>query len=230
MNISSVHRTSTKVLGIDAAAEEVGTRRAERVSLANSVFTITALQDLSDLIHRADTLEALVDSILAALEESLGFRHSMILVPTEEEGVPVTIATRGYDENGAGAEVRFGEGICGMVAEARKPIRISGLMRGMLYALAMHREAEGAPAGATTKRIPVPGLANPESQLGVPLMVRGELVGVLCVESEVGYRFHEEDRASIAPRQLPGARDPQHAAARTHGRSRHGAGGPSRVA
>ncbi len=28
-------------------------------------------------------------------------------------------------------------------------------------------------------------LPNPESQLGVPLLVRGELVGVLCLESEL---------------------------------------------
>ena len=110
----------------------------------------------------------------------------------------VTIATRGYPENGAGAEVRFGEGIAGLVAEARKPIRISGLMRGMLYAFAMHKEAAEAAAGLRrARRIPVPGLANPESQLGVPLLVRGELVGVLCLESEVPYRFHEEDKASI---------------------------------
>jgi hypothetical protein len=46
-------------------------------------------------------------------------------------------------------------------------------------------------------RIALPGLANPESQLGVPLLVRGELVGVLCLESETAYRFHEEDRAAI---------------------------------
>ena len=43
----------------------------------------------------------------------------------------------------------------------------------------------------------MPGLANPESQLGVPLLVRGELVGVLSLESDVPYRFHEEDKASI---------------------------------
>src|SRR6185295_16525201 len=35
------------------------------------------------------------------------------------------------------------------------------------------------------------------SQLGIPLLVRGELVGVLCVESDVPYRFHEEDKTSI---------------------------------
>ena len=43
----------------------------------------------------------------------------------------------------------------------------------------------------------MPGLPNPESQLGVPLLVRDELVGVLCLESETPYRFHEEDKASI---------------------------------
>ncbi len=31
----------------------------------------------------------------------------------------------------------------------------------------------------------------------MPLLARGELVGVLCLESEVPYRFHEEDKASI---------------------------------
>jgi hypothetical protein len=162
---------------------------------ASPVFTMKALQDIAARTQQADCLERLVDAILEGLEESFGFQHSMILVPAEEPGVLVTIATRGYAENGAGAEVRFGEGIAGMVAEARKPIRISGLMRGMLYAWAMHHDTVRAEQGA--RRIPLPGLVNPESQLGVPLLVRGELVGVLCVESEVPYRFHEEDKTSI---------------------------------
>jgi hypothetical protein len=121
----------------------------------------------------------------------------MILVPGEEPGVLVTIATRGYEQNGAGAEVRFGEGIAGLVAEARKPIRISGLLRGMLYAYAMHHGSTMDDPRKLRRQIPMPGLANPESQLGVPLLVRGELVGVLCLDSEVRYRFHEEDKASI---------------------------------
>jgi hypothetical protein len=189
-----------EVLTVAAVPEETGAGNAEgaglRPEIVNPIFTVGALQDLGQRIQRAESLDTLVDSILAGLENSFGFRNSMILVPAEEEGVLVTIATRGYPENGAGAEVRLGEGIAGMVAEARKPIRISGLMRGMLYALAMHRESQGGgpPAG---RRIPLPGLSNPESQLGVPLLVRNELVGVLCLESEVPYRFHEQDKASI---------------------------------
>jgi hypothetical protein len=192
-----------EVLSIEPAPEEPGidSPRAagshRRAAVPNPVFTLRALQDFSERIHGVDSLEALVDSILAGLEESFGFKYSMILAPTEQPGVLVTIATRGYPDNGAGAEVRFGEGICGMVAEARKPIRISGLMRGMLYALAMHKEASERRLNLPRRQIPLPGLAKPESQLGVPLLVRGELVGVLCLESEVPYRFHEEDKASI---------------------------------
>ena len=188
-----------EVLAIDMAPEEPGAGmdpQSARTQAPHAVFTMKAMQDLAERIHAADSLEHLVDSILAGLDESFGFKHSTILVPTDEPGVLVTIGSRGYAENGAGAEVRFGEGIGGLVAEARKPIRISGLMRGMLYALAMHREA-GATVVPPRLRIPVPGLPNPESQLGVPLLVRGELVGVLCLESEVPYRFHEDDKASI---------------------------------
>lgn len=173
-----------------------GDRGSRTEAASRSVFTTRALQELAAHINQADCLEDLVDATLAALESSFGFHHSAILVPGEDEGVLVTIATRGYPENGAGAEVRVGEGIAGVVAEARKPIRISGLMRGMLYAYAMHRDA-ARPQGAASRRIALPGLANPESQLGVPLLVRGELVGVLALESEVPYRFHEEDKAAV---------------------------------
>ena len=188
-----------RVLSIAPLAEECGSPRAgisQHASGLDPVFTVRALQDLSDRINGADTLESLVDSILAGLDESFGFRNSMILVPSEQAGVLVTLATRGYGESGVGAEVRLGEGIVGMVAEARKPIRISGLMRGMLYALAMSRAASSSDS-ALRRRVPLPGLPQPESQLGVPLLVRGELVGVLCLESEIPYRFHEEDRKTI---------------------------------
>jgi adenylate cyclase len=192
-----------EVLSIEPTPEASGAHpdqridRHARATALSPIFTTRALQDLSARIQSADSLESLVDSILAGLEDSFAFRHSMILAPTDEDGVLVTMATRGYGGHGVGAEVRFGEGIGGLVAEARKPIRISGLMRGMLYAYAMHRAAADPDPTRQTRRIPLPGLANPESQLGVPLLVRGELVGVLCLESEVPYRFHEEDKASI---------------------------------
>jgi hypothetical protein len=172
-------------------------QKSGRTPTADPVFTVQALQDLAERIHRADSLEHLLDSILEGIEESFGFTHSMILVPAAEPGVLVTIASRGYPETGVGSEVQFGEGISGMVAEARKPIRISGLIRQMLYAFAVHKRASEQGLCPTERRIALPGLAAPDSQLGVPLQNRGELIGVLCIESEMPYRFHEDDKRSI---------------------------------
>jgi adenylate cyclase len=175
--------------GVSTAA---GQRRAP-----DPVFTMKALHDLAVRLHRAEGLEPVLDSILAGLEEHFGFAHSMILVPGEQPHTLVAIASHGYPAGGAGAEARFGEGITGMVAEARQPIRIAGLMRGILYAYAARSRAEAHGLATEELRIPLPGLASPASQLGVPLLARGELVGVLVLESETPYRFHEDDRATV---------------------------------
>jgi adenylate cyclase len=168
-----------------------------RAKPPDPVFTMKALQDLSTQINTADSLEHLLDSIVVGLKRHFNFSHSMIALAGEKPDTLVMIASRGYEQSGAGAEVQFGEGIIGMVAEAKKPIRISGLVRGMLHAYAAHRHAQEQGLGSHVQRVPLPGLENPSSQLGVPLMVRGELIGVLCIESETPYRFHEEDKTSI---------------------------------
>ncbi|HUR35963.1 MAG TPA: GAF domain-containing protein [Vicinamibacterales bacterium] len=188
------------VEAVDAADDE-GPRATPATrapsQTADPVFTVQALQGLAARIHRAESLDTLLDSILEGLEESFGFSHSMILVPGAEERLLVALASRGYPETGVGAEVRVGEGICGMVAEARKPIRISGLIRQMLYAYAVRKRASEQGLCPPDRQIALPGLASPDSQLGVPLLNRGELIGVLCIESELPYRFHEEDKTAV---------------------------------
>jgi hypothetical protein len=188
-----------EVLSIDpapdmGAAPALHPRAAAQV---DPLFTMHALQDLATRVHTAESLEQLLDAILAGLEDVFGFTHAIVALATDEPRVLATVASRGYPESGAGAEVRFGEGIIGLVAEAQKPIRISGLLRATLYAHAVRRHAQQHGVHEFARSIPLPGLAHPESQLGIPLLVRGELIGVLCIESEIPYRFHEEDKTSI---------------------------------
>ena len=160
------------------------------------VFTMKALQELSARMTRAGNLDQLLESICSGIKEYFGFSHSMILLAGEKPNTLVTIASRGYPQRGAGAEVQFGDGIIGVVAEAQQPIRISGLLRGILHAHAAKRRAEER-GWRPHEAVPLPGLENPASQLGVPLVAGGELVGVLCIESETPYRFHEDDKNTI---------------------------------
>ena len=187
------------VESVELVPEEPG--RQERWSprgrrQLDPVFTMKALQELSARMTGAGTLNELLESILSGIKEFFGFSHSMILLAGEKPNTLITIASRGYPQGGVGAEVQFGEGIIGVAAEARQPIRISGLVRGMLYALAAKRRAEER-GWRPQEEVKLPGLENPSSQLGVPLVVRGELVGVLCIESETPYRFHEDDKNTI---------------------------------
>jgi uncharacterized protein YigA (DUF484 family) len=188
-----------EVLSVEAIAHEVGRLPgpAREAAAARVPFTMRALQELSERIQRAASLDALLDSILEALERLFGFSHAMILLAGDRPGHMETIASRGYAEGGVGAEVELGEGVIGLVAEARKPIRISGLLRQFVYAEAVRRRAQEQGLCGERGRIPLPGLAQPDSQLGIPLLVRDELLGVLCIESEEPYRFHEEDRAYL---------------------------------
>ncbi|MFN7979237.1 MAG: GAF domain-containing protein [Vicinamibacterales bacterium] len=188
-----------EVLEVEPVVEMSGspTLQSKAAASIDPLFTMRALQDMSARLHAATSLEHMLDSILAGLEDVFGFSHAILALATDEPRVLATVASRGYPESGAGAEVRFGEGIIGLVAETQQPIRISGLLRGLLYAYAVRRRAQQAGVHQFASAIPLPGLARAESQLGIPLLVRGDLIGVLCVESETPYRFHEEDKASI---------------------------------
>lgn len=188
-----------EVLSVAPIAYEAGRpdRPAADGPAAGAPFTMKALQEFSDRIHQASTLDHMLDAILETLEKTFGFGHSMILLASERPDRLELFASRGYPEGGVGSEVGFGEGIIGMVAEARKPIRISGMLRQMLYAHAVAERARLRGLRPDDRRVPLPGLAEPESQLGIPLLVRDELIGVLCVETERPQRFHEEDRAYL---------------------------------
>jgi hypothetical protein len=189
-----------EVLSVAPVAYDVGVAAPSRRTPSREArlpLTMKALQELAERIHRALTLDGLLDAILETLETTFGFTHSMILLASERSDRLELIASRGYPKGGVGSEVGFGEGIIGMVAEARKPIRISGMLRHMLYADAVGKRAEERGLRTGEPRIPLPGLPAPETQLGIPLLVRDELVGVLCIETDTPYRFHEEDRAYL---------------------------------
>lgn len=152
-----------------------------------------ALQMVSERVHRARDLEELLASTLAALDEVFGFEHGMILVPDDADRRLVAVATHGYRDAEVGAEVRYGEGLIGAAAEARRVLRVTSVDSELRYGRAVR--AQFAAHGATiAAEVPLPGLPDAQSQLAIPLLVQDRLVGVLaleCVDPLTFAQWHE---------------------------------------
>jgi hypothetical protein len=159
----------------------------------DALTQLRVLRRISDSIRATEDAEKLLDSVLATLDEVLGFEHSMILVLDETGERLFTLASRGYPESGVGAEVRVGEGIIGSVAQERRLLRMSSVKRARMYARAVRSSVERAPGD----EIPLPGLADVESQLAIPLLVKDELLGVLAVESRRQLVYGEREEAFL---------------------------------
>lgn len=160
---------------------------APRDRLAEAAAVAAALAGA----HDAD---AVIDAALDGLASTFGFGHVMLLVADEAAAMLHAVASRGYDRPGVGAEVAVGEGIIGISAATRLPLRIADLGRGNRYVSAVRAAA----AGPAPHTIPLAGLARPVSQLAVPMVCRGRLSGVLFAEAEAAFAFgHAEEEALL---------------------------------
>ncbi|MCW5797400.1 MAG: GAF domain-containing protein [Nitrospira sp.] len=143
-----------------------------------------ALRVVAERLNRAECLGELLETALHCLDEFFGLRHTMLLLVDEKRRALQTIASRGYPENGVGSEVGFGEGLIGMVATAKFPLRLSGLDHTLRYARAVRDRAEAVSGpDAVCREIPLPGLSNASTQIAVPLMIRNRCLGVLVAET-----------------------------------------------
>jgi len=149
---------------------------------------LRGLQAISCRVNRAGCLEVLLESVLQALEEELGFRHAMVLLP-DERGRLVTTASHGYGSGGVGAEVPMGEGLIGTVAARRRPMRVAGVGAELRYWRTIRAELRQAGNAPSAPEIPLPGLPDAQAQLALPLLVGDRLVGVLALESREPMAF-----------------------------------------
>ncbi len=166
---------------------------------------LESLRLLAERLNRSEALSDLLDHSLELLDELFGFHHAMILLTDEPGGKLFTIASRGYPENGVGSEVGIGEGLIGMVARARRALRLSAIDHSLRYARAVRDCAQAAQGiEAACREIPLPGLARAAGQIAVPLVTRGRLVGVLAVESTepLAFMSREDTILTIVATQL----------------------------
>lgn len=159
---------------------------------------LRGLQLVSQRLCRIGRLDELLNTLLQTLEEAFGFEHSMVLLTDETGQRLYTVGSRGYGEQGIGAEVKLGEGLIGTVAAQHKLLRLSGVEGELRYGRAI-RATVNQTAGRHELRpeIALPGLPDAQSHLALPLVSGERLLGVLAVESRKRLGFDDWDEAFL---------------------------------
>ena len=176
--------------------------------LARKTAEFQILQRVSADINSTLDLDEICDVALRTMDELFEFHHANILLLEPDGQTLKVVASRGYENQAIGGRVQIGTGVIGVVAQKRKMLRVSNLGQQRAYAAAQRRETMKSGLQANVgETVPVPGLANAESQIAIPLLIRDELIGVFSIESPVPRSFgeHERDLVSIVANQIASA-------------------------
>ena len=174
--------------------------------LARKTAEVRILQRVSADINSTLDLDEICDVALRTMDELFEFHHAIILLLEPDGTTLKVVASRGYEGQAIGGRVQIGTGVIGMVARKRQMMHVNNLGQQRAYVAAQRREMEkaGRQLGET---IPVPGLANAESQIAIPLLIRDDLIGVFSIQSPVRRSFgeHERDLVTIIANQIASA-------------------------
>ncbi|MCS7010596.1 MAG: GAF domain-containing protein [Anaerolineales bacterium] len=118
------------------------------------------------------TLQEALNSAAQGLQVTLGGDRVAILLANRQRNVLKVEAVAGFSEEVKQIEVPFGQGITGWVALHQKPLRVGDVSTDPRY----------LQVGSNTR-----------SEMAIPLIYRGELLGVLNVESDQLNAYSEND-------------------------------------
>ncbi len=169
-----------------------------------SMSLLSAARSCVEDLARCRDFDELADAALEGMIRHIGITNAMLLI-AENDGRLFALGSRGYAVSGIGAEILPGEGVIGVAAREGVPIRIGHFSSDYRYGAALGAAARSAglvavqPAG-----VPFPGLGTPHSQIAVPIVAEGRVLGVLFAESDEILRFdHEcEDALVLVASQL----------------------------
>lgn len=181
-----------RVIGIETVPGPVVPALPPRRSL------LASLRAASQRLNACTDLASLLDEALDSLARVFGVDHAMVLMFDATAQRLYTVASRGYESSGVGSEIPLGQGVIGVAARELTPIRISHATTEYGYGRAIRAAAAAAGmADRLETEIPFPGLPESRSQLAVPIVACGRLVGALYVESTEDRRFGYDDEDAL---------------------------------
>lgn len=159
---------------------------------------LSALRKSAERLNAALDLDALLDTTLNCLEAHFDIHHAMLLLLDPGSERLYAVASRGYEVSGVGSEIPLGQGVIGVAARERTPIRIGHMTGEYAYGRAVRASAvRGGLDALLELEIPLPGLPESRSQLAVPIVIGQRLFGVLYVESPQDLRFSYDDEDAL---------------------------------
>ena len=165
------HLRATRITAVLAA------ERQKAESLECRLEVVSGLLQAGRAVNSARDLDQVLDTILAGAVGMLGANTGSVMLVRGDQLVGV--AAVGNDR-AVGGHVRIGEGIAGQVAATRQPLLINGT--------ASPRTFPGL--GPRSIRV--------HSAVSVPMVERGELIGVLNVGAPASHRFDEDDLSTAS--------------------------------
>ena len=167
--------------------------------LARKSNEVRIIQQISSEITSTLDLDRILETVLSAMDRILGFQHTMILLKDQSADKLKVAASHGYDNTTVGAEVAFGHGVVGVVAERKKMMRVGNIGASVSYLMAVRANLkESGQADLSDSTAKLPSLPNVQSQLAMPLLVKDRLIGVLVVESLTPNAFDELDEILLS--------------------------------
>ena len=103
---------------------------------------IEIIKQISNQINKSLDLNLIASSMLSLMNEFFGFKHSMILLVSENKKHLNVLETYGYKKKGIGAKVEFGVGVIGIVAEKKKLMRMANLGMQRSYMQAIREQVQ----------------------------------------------------------------------------------------
>ncbi len=180
--VRAVHAVPSPMPGQELSSREAGLQLMAAAAVARRV-------------SQATDVDSIIDAVLEGLREAFTFSHAMLLLKDPGGERLVTLGSRGYERSGIGSEVLVGEGIIGMAASKRRPVRVSDMSRIRRFNSAVRASSDEE---NRTRTIALPGMPDAMSQVALPMVAHGVLRGVLFLESSARLAFTKEDEAALA--------------------------------
>lgn len=154
--------------------------------------TLRYLDDFSRRLGACGDWVEATGAALLALDDLLGFGHSILFSVDEETGRLVAVADHGHSRSWAGAEAPVGEGMIGVAAQRRQVVCVANLARTRSMRQGVERSLEQS-GQRLEREADMPGLESAASAAAVPLVAHGKLTGLLFLESTQEGRFGQQN-------------------------------------